>query len=245
MKTAVITGCNRGLGLTLLNKFAENGYNIIACCRKPANDFSDYCKGVEDRFHITVTQVHFDLEDTEQIEKGMETIESLDTSIDVLINNAGVNDCVKPLMYLQTEDLEKTFRINYFAPVLIAKSVAGIMLRQGFGCIINISSIMAEGHQPCGSCYDASKAALNQFTKSVAQELAPFSIRVNAIACGVMEGGMSAQLGDKALSKLIKASALKRPARLDEIAEVALFLASDKSSYISGAILPADGASIL
>ena len=245
MKTAVITGCNRGLGLTLLNKFAENGYNIIACTRKQSDEFSVYCKDAEKRYHITTTQVFFDLEDPVAVERGMETIESMNIPLDVLINNAGINDCVKPLMYLQAEDLEKTFRINYFAPVLIAKSIGGIMIRQGYGNIINISSIMAEGHQPCGACYDASKAAMNQFTKSIAQELAPFSIRVNAVACGVMDGGMSAQLGEKALSKLTKASALKRPARLEEIAETVLFLASDKASYISGAILPVDGASIL
>ena len=235
MKTAVITGCNRGLGLTLLNKFAENGYNIIACTRKQSDEFSVYCKDAEKRYHITTTQVFFDLEDPVAVERGMETIESMNIPLDVLINNAGINDCVKPLMYLQAEDLEKTFRINYFAPVLIAKSIGGIMIRQGYGNIINISSI----------CYDASKAAMNQFTKSIAQELAPFSIRVNAVACGVMDGGMSAQLGEKALSKLTKASALKRPARLEEIAETVLFLASDKASYISGAILPVDGASIL
>lgn len=245
MKTAVITGCNRGLGLTLLHKFAESGYNIVACTRKPSDTFSDCCKEVEKRFSITITQVHFDLEDPAQIERGMETIESMDVPFDVLVNNAGVNDCVKPLMYLQAEDLERTFRINYFAPVLIAKSISSIMLRQGYGSIINISSVMAGGRQPCGACYDASKAALNQFTKSIAQELAPFSIRVNAVACGVLEGGMSAQLGEKALSKLTKASALKRPAKLEEIAEMVLFLASDKASYISGAILPVDGASIL
>ena len=105
--------------------------------------------------------------------------------------------------------------------------------------------MMAEGHQPCGTCYDASKAALNQCTRGVAQELAPFNIRVNAIACGIMSTGMSANLNEKAHNKLIKTVALKRPAETEEIANVALFLASDNSSYITGEILNVSGAAIV
>lgn len=88
---------------------------------------------------------------------------------------------------------------------------------------------------------DASKAAVNQFTRSIAQEFAPLGIRVNAIACGVMNTGMSSNLSEKAFKNLVKASALKRPAETDEIANVAIFLASEKASYVTGEILNVTG----
>ena len=245
MKTAFITGCNRGLGLTLLKSFASEGYNIIAHSRKYSEEWDKQCREMESDSHIEIKNVYFNLSCKEEVIKGHQDINDLDIEIDVLINNAGVNNVVKPLMYLEYEDIEDTFMINYFSPVIIMKEVASTMVRQGQGCIINISSMMADGHQPCGTCYDASKAALNQCTKSVAQELAPFNIRVNGIACGVMNSGMSANLNEKAHAKLIKAVAFKRPAETEEIAKVALFLASESASYITGEIVNVNGGAII
>lgn len=245
MKTAFITGCNRGLGLTLLHLFAEDGYDIIAHSRKYNETFDAQCRDLESTYKITIKNVFFDLSNKKEVLTGLQQISDLNIEIDVLINNAGVNNIVKPLMYLEYEDIEDTFMVNYFTPVIIMKGIASIMVRQSKGCIINISSMMAGSHQPCGSCYDASKAALNQCTKSVAQELAPFNIRVNGIACGVMNSGMSANLNEKAHAKLIKAVAYKRPAETEEIAKVALFLASDAASYITGEIINVNGGAII
>lgn len=245
MKTALITGCNRGLGRTLLKTFASNGYDIIAHSRVYNDKWDKQCRTFETEYQVKIHNVFFDLSDKKDVLKGLQCVSELGLEIDVLINNAGVNNVVKPLMYLEYEDIEETFMVNYFTPVIIMKEVASLMVRQGKGSIINISSMMAEGHQPCGTCYDASKAALNQCTKSVAQELAPFNIRVNAIACGIMSSGMSANLNEKAYNKIIKTVALKRLADTEEIANVASFLASDEASYITGAILSVNGGAII
>lgn len=245
MKTAFITGCNRGLGLTLLKKFASNGYDIIAHSRAYNEQWDKQCREFEIDYQVKIYNIHFELSDKEEVIKGLQGVSNLGLEIDVLINNAGINDVVKPLMYLEYEDIEGTFMVNYFTPVIIMKEVSSLMVRQGKGTIINISSMMAEGHQPCGICYDASKAALNQCTRSIAQELAPFNIRVNAIACGIMSTGMSANLNEKAHNKLIKTVALKRPAETIEVANVAFFLASDDASYITGEVVSVNGGAII
>lgn len=245
MKTVLITGCNRGLGLTLLKKFASNGYDIIAHSRAYNEQWDKQCREFETDYQVKIHNVYFELSNKEDVLKGLERVIDMDLEIDVLINNAGINKVVKPILYLEYEDIEETFMVNYFTPVIIMKEVASLMVRQGKGAIINISSMMSESHQPCGTCYDASKAALNQCTKSVAQELAPFNIRVNAIACGIMSSGMSANLNEKAYNKILKTVALKRLAETEEIANVASFLASDAASYITGEILSVSGGAII
>jgi len=91
MKTVVITGSNRGLGLTLVKEFAESKYNIIACIRKKNADFEYYCRQIEEENNIKIFPVFFDLTDKNQIEEGMQTITDMDLKIDVLVNNAGIN----------------------------------------------------------------------------------------------------------------------------------------------------------
>lgn len=245
MKTVMITGSNRGLGYTLLKCFAAEGYNVIAHSRIMNKEWDKQCRRIENTYDVKVKNICFDLGSKEEVENGLKLISDMNVSIDVLINNAGVNFMTKPLMYVSYEDLEYTFMVNYFSLSMITKEIAAIMMRGAGGNIINISSCMSNCHQPGGTCYDASKAAVNQFTRTIAQEFAPFNIRVNAVACGVMNSGMSENLSEKAYGKLVKSSALKRASETDEIANVVLFLASNKASYITGAIIRADGGTIL
>ncbi len=240
MKTAIITGCNRGIGFTLMRRFAESGYNIVAHTRKYKEEWDAQCRSVENVYNIKVHNVYFDLAKQEEVIRGLSSIAELDIPIDVLVNNAGVL-LTRPLMYVSYEDMMNTFMVNYFSLAMITKEIGSVMMHHEGGCIINISSCMGGGHQPGGACYDASKAAVNQFTRSIAQEFAPFNIRVNAVAGGVINTEMVVSLQEKARKKMIKATALKRLAEPDEIADVVLFLASEKASYITGTILPVDG----
>lgn len=244
MKTALITGCNGGLGKTLLKSFAEKGYDVIACVFPETEDFTDYCKIIESDFGIKIKQIVYNSTDNDSLNRGLSEIESYEESIDILVNNAGVV-LMKPLLYTEMEDLQNVFEINYFATVMVTKKVAEKMIRQDGGVVVNISSAGSLGHQPGGACYDASKAAINQFTRSVAQELAPFGIRVNAIAPGPMHTAMFDSLPEKTQKNLVKSAAIKRAVEPEEIAEIILFLASEKSSFITGQIIPVDGGSVI
>ena len=244
MKTAMITGSNRGLGLTLLKRFAREGFNIIAHSRKKNDEWTRQCAEMESAYNVSIKNVFFDLTKKDEVEQGLRQLAEDEVQIDVLINNAGILT-TKPLMYVSYEDLEATFMVNYFSLAIITKEIGSIMMHGDGGCIINISSCMGEGHQPGGACYDASKAAVNQFTRSIAQEFSPFGIRVNAISGGIIDTDMFENLSDKQKSKMIKATALKRPAEMEEIADSVVFLASDKASYITGTILNVEGGAII
>lgn len=244
MKTALITGCNGGLGRTLLKQFASQGYSIFACGYPYDEAFVKECGDIAAEYAVDVKSIFFDVTNNEELEQGLAKISEFENDIDVLVNNAGIN-IMKPVLFTELTDLEKTFRINYFAPVLIAKAVAEKMVRQGSGAIVNITSIGSMSHQTGGSCYDASKAALNQFTVSAAQELAPFGVRVNAVACGPMNSPMFAGLPEKAQKNLIKSVAFKRLVETSEIAKVVSFLASDDASFITGEVVRVDGGAII
>ena len=244
MKTALITGCNGGLGRTLLKQFASQGYNIFACGYPYDEAFVQECGDMAAEYAVDVKSIFIDVTNNEELRQGLAKISEHENDIDVLVNNAGVN-IMKPVLFTELSDLEKTFRINYFAPVLIAKAVAEKMVRQGSGTIVNITSIGSMSHQTGGSCYDASKAALNQFTISAAQELAPFGVRVNAVACGPMNSPMFAGLPEKAQKNLIKSVAFKRLVETSEIARVVSFLASEDASFITGEVVRVDGGAII
>lgn len=245
MKTALITGCNGGLGKTLLKSFAEKGYNVIACVFPESEAFTDYCKTIESDFGIYIKQIVFNSTVKEDFYRGLEEIDAFEEPIDVLVNNAGIS-IIKPIFNVEYEDLEKTFMINYFSTVLITKVVAGKMIRQeNGGNIVNITSMVSLGSQPGGTCYDASKAAMNQFTKALSQELASFNVRVNAVAAAPMNTEMFKNLTEKTQKHATKAIAMKRPAETEEVAKAVLFIASEDASFITGDILRVDGGAIV
>ena len=171
----------------------------------------------------------------------MDQLESSNIDIDVLINNAGVNTKAVPIFNMEYHDVLDAFKINYLAPFYITKRVSSMMIRRGEGIIIDITSTVSINVEPGETAYGASKAALNLSIKSLAQELAPFGVRINGIACGIMNTGMFQAFDDKLKKKFLKRVALNRPAELNEISEMALYLASDKSSYVTGSIIRIDG----
>lgn len=240
MKTVVITGCNRGLGKGLMERFASEGYNVIAIIRKENHEFNQLVSDLSENKGVTIKQVYTELDNEESIKAALKNISEMGLTIDVLINNAAIN-ISKPAFYMDYKEVEKSFKVNYFAPFLISREIGTMMMHQGYGSIINMTSVAGLGAEPGGAAYDASKAALNAFTKSFAQELAPLGVRMNAVACSVVETDMFTNMKPEIQKKILKKVALKRPSSINEVADTVLFLSSEKASYITGQIIRVDG----
>jgi 3-oxoacyl-[acyl-carrier protein] reductase len=239
-KTAVITGCNRGIGKAVLETFAENGADIFACVRKESDEFSNVAARLSEKTGVSITPVFFDFTESEQVKAGIKAILSSKKQIDIMVNNAGVASG-SFFQMTSPKDLKQVFEINFFSQILFTQGISRYMTRFKTGSIINIASTAGLIGDAGMTSYGSSKAALIFATKTMATELGEKNIRVNAIAPSITKTDMFDQMEEKARSKLIDASALKRPAEAVEVANVALFLASDLSSYVTGQVLRVDG----
>lgn len=239
-KNAVITGANRGIGSAIVQKFAENGCNIWACVRKKSAVFEEKISDLAQKNGVIIIPVYFDLSNGEDIKNGFKNIYNNKRPIDVLVNTAGVINA-EIFQRINVATMHDVFEINFFGPVQLSQLVLKSMLRYKNGSIINISSIAGLDTNPTNSIYGSSKAALNSFTKILASEVATSGIRVNAIAPGPTDTEMIQVVQNKVGNALLDRCAMGRLARPDEIAETALFLASEKSSFINGQILRVDG----
>jgi len=239
-KVVVITGSNRGIGKSITEVFAENGANIIACSRSISPESRKWMINLESKFNISINTVELDLSDEKSVKDSIKQIFSISKKIDVLVNNAGV---ASGALFQMTpiSELRKIFEINFFSQILLSQGIAKIMIRNKSGSIINLASTAAFIADPGTLAYGSSKSAFARATQSMSNELGIFNIRVNAIAPGVTRTDMFKQMSSEAIEKLIRSSALKRAAEPKEIANVALFLASDLSSHVTGQVIRADG----
>jgi len=239
-KVAVVTGANRGIGKCITETFAENGANIIACMRVINPESDKWIKNLESKFNISINPVMVDLSDEKSVKESIKEIFSISKRIDVLVNNAGI---ASGALFQMTPiaELRKIFEINFFSQIVLSQGIAKIMVRNKSGSIINISSTAAFIADPGTLAYGSSKSAFARATQSMANELGLSNIRVNAIAPSVTKTDMFDQMSAEARDKLINSSALKRAAEPKEIANVALFLASELSSYVTGQVIRADG----
>ena len=236
----IITGANRGIGKAMVETFAMSGYNVWACVRKSSPEFENWLHQTALANHIWIKPVCFELTDVESLTKGIQTILDEGLSIDVLINNAGIST-VGLLSMSKVDDIKQLFDVNFFAMLRIIQKVSKRMARQRKGVIINMGSVAGIEPQPGKIAYGSSKAAVMMMTKCLAKELGPMGIRVNAIAPGPIETEMIHQYKDEIFKSIVSESALRRLGRKEEIAQVALFLASEQASYINGEIIKVDG----
>ena len=240
-KTAVITGCNRGIGKTIMEVFAKNGANSWACVRQLNDQFIYHIKDLSDKYKVAITPVPFDLADEGQVKEGIKTIRSAKQPVDILVNNAGV---IFTSLFQMTpvNKMKEVFEINYFSQMLLTQLITKIMTRQKSGSIVNISSSAAIEGNEGRTVYAASKAALIASTKVLAKELSMYNIRVNAIAPGLTKTDMMQESTPKeALEYTIQRISMKRLGNPEEIANVALFLSSELSTYMTGQVLRVDG----
>jgi 3-oxoacyl-[acyl-carrier protein] reductase len=240
-KTVVLTGCNRGIGKAILEVFAKNGASIWACVRQLDGEFLDFIKAVEEKYEVLIKPVPFDLADERQVKAGIKTIKSAKQPVDILVNNAGV--IFTALFQMTSVDkMKEVFEINYFSQLLLTQSITKLMARQKSGSVINISSSAAIEGNEGRIAYASSKAAIIASTKVMAKELAIYNIRVNAIAPGLTETDMmQGSTSKEALEYTLQRICMRRIGKPEEIANVALFLSSELSTYMTGQVLRVDG----
>ena len=236
-KLALITGANSGIGLSVLKKFSENGADVIACTRSQNEKFDQLISDISKKYNNEITPVYFDLSKESEIEEAIKKINSISPKIEIIVNNAGINQ-VSLFQMTPIKKIKEIFDINFFSHLSLTQKLMKIMIKNKKGSIINIASNAAEECDAGRTGYASSKAALIAFTKVLSKELGNFNVRVNAVAPGLtktnmMEKGISKKIFDDAIKRV----ALKRPAEPEEISNVVMFLASDLSSYVSGEVI--------
>ncbi|MCX7697763.1 MAG: 3-oxoacyl-[acyl-carrier-protein] reductase [Bacteroidales bacterium] len=231
-KTAIITGAARGIGRCIAQVFAEHGANVIITDIQ----FSDESlKSIEElnQLGIKARAIQSNAADFNDCEKLINEVSKEFPTIDILVNNAGITrDNI--MLRMTEEDWDKVITVNLKSVFNMTKAVQRIMLKQRSGSIINMSSIVGLGGNAGQANYAASKAGIIGFTKSIAKELGSRNIRCNAIAPGFIETEMTAKLPPEVRENWIKDIPLGRPGSVYDVANLALFLASDLSSYITG-----------
>jgi|TARA_B110000483_G_C18155873_1_gene527385 3-oxoacyl-[acyl-carrier protein] reductase len=235
-KTAVITGCNRGIGFSILELFSKNGANIIACVRKYDLELEKKIKTVSSKYKNKIDLVYFNLENEQEIEKGFLDIKNLNIKIDILINNAGINQ----MSLFQMTSLEKfksVFQINFFSVISFTQKILKLLSKNSYSKIINISSNAAQLNSPGRAAYAPSKAALISFTKVLSKEVGNTKICVNAIAPGLVNTDMMKDTSPKIIDEILTNTPLKKVAEPEDVANSALFLASSLSNHVTGEIV--------
>jgi 3-oxoacyl-[acyl-carrier protein] reductase len=240
-KNVIVTGCARGIGRRMLVAFAQNGANVWACARNPSAEFQQLTQELAETNGIIIKPLFFDLLDKAAMKEAVKAIMSDKRPVDVLVNNAGITH--NALYQMTTlERMREIFEVNFFSQVALTQSVIRLMVRQNSGIVINVASTAAIDANPGRSAYGASKAAVICMTRAMAHELAAHNIRVNAIAPGITETDMvQDSMTQATIDAAVQQTRLKRLGRPSEIADAALFLASDLSSYVTGEVLRVDG----
>ena len=239
-KVAVVTGGTRGIGFETVRQFLLNGAKVcLLGSRAETVDKAIQTLKSENQ-DFRVIGFYPNLTSESEVAKTFESVKAEFGKIDILINNAGISSST-PLVNFSEAEYDKIADIN-IKSVFICSKVAVPYLKETKGVILNTSSMVSVYGQPSGVMYPASKFAVNGITKSLARELAPMGIRVNAVAPGITETDMVSALPKQVIEPLINTIPLGRFGTPTDIANAFLFLASDMASYITGDILHVDGA---
>lgn len=238
-KTALITGASRGIGKEIALKFAQEGANIAFSDIK----YDESAELLEKELTDLGVKAKGYASDASSFDAGEKLI--TDTfedfgRIDILVNNAGITRD-NLLMRMTEQDWDLVISVNLKSIFNLTKAVQRVMLKQRSGSIVNMSSVVGLGGNAGQSNYSASKAGLIGFTKSIAQEIGSRNVRCNAIAPGFIETDMTSKLSEEVKKEWAKTIPLRRAGTAEDVANVALFLASDLSSYVTGQIIPVCG----
>lgn len=239
-RTVLVTGSNGGIGRAIIEKFAENGYQIVAQARKETEEFTQLLGSLEKTYGVNTHKAIFDVTDSDAMKSEIQRIRKEKIEIDTLVNCAGVAGG-NLLAITPMKEIRQIFDVNLFAYMELAQLLIKPMIRKKQGSIVNIASFEGINMYPGNSGYGVSKAAVMAWTKVLAKEVGDFGIRVNAVAPGFVDTRMARHTNDEERDKMMEHSAFQRLAKPEEIADAVYFLASDNASFITGAVLRADG----
>lgn len=242
-KNAIVTGGTRGIGREIAKIFAQNGANIAINYRNYNEETKNLIEELES-FGVKVVAVKCDVTNEEEVNNFIKEVKDKLESIDILVNNAGITKDGL-IMRMSEKDFSDVIDVNLKGTFNTTKAVSGVMVKQRYGKIINISSVVGITGN-AGQCnYAASKAGVIGFSKSVARELASRNINVNVIAPGYINTDMTKVLPDKVKEEVIKTIPMKKIGDPKEIANLALFLSSNLSDYITGQVINVDGGMVM
>ncbi len=240
-KVAVVTGGTRGIGYAIVKKYLENGAKVVLFGSREESVNKALASLKAENPNWEVEGAYPDLTDPKAVAEEIEKVGEKFGRLDILVNNAGISQSEKLENY-DPEDFAKIMDLNVKALFNAIQPAVKIMRAQGSGCILNTSSMVSISGQPSGVGYPTSKFAVNGMTLSLARELGPSNIRVNAVAPGITRTDMVAALPEKMIQPLIAAIPLRRVGEPEDVANAFLFLASDMASYVTGEVLSVDGA---
>jgi 3-oxoacyl-[acyl-carrier protein] reductase len=238
-KVALVTGAARGIGEAIALTLAQEGADVVVTdvdlegAQRVAQEI--------ERLGHKARAIQADVSQREAVQRLVSEAVSVFGKIDILVNNAGI---IRRGTFLDhdPQDWEKVLSVNLGGTFNCAKEVVPLMVKQGGGKIINISSVVGKmGDIASAPSYGTSKGAINTFTKSLARELAPYGINVNAVAPHAIETDMSREWSEEKRRQIVEAIPLKRLGKPEEVAEVVAFLASDGAGFITGQILDVNG----
>ncbi|MBQ6220366.1 MAG: glucose 1-dehydrogenase [Methanosphaera sp.] len=237
-KVAIVTGATSGMGRATAKLFAEEGAKVVVTGRN-----EERAKAVVDDIKAAGNEAIYviaDMSDMDDVKKIFDTTMDTYGTVDVLFNNAGMLS-MSPLMDVSLEEWNKVFNVNVTSSLVLTQLVAPVMKEKGKGTIINTCSVASFGAHHGFAAYVDSKHAMAGLTKSIAWELGP-EIRCNGIAPGLIHTAMVDSIGGpSALQQMIDQCPVKRCGEPEDIASLALFLATDESSFMSGQVIKIDG----
>lgn len=238
-KVAIVTGGSRGIGKAIVEEFSKEGAKVAFNYLKSEEEAYKIKNIIEaDGREIAVFKV--DVRDFDGMKEMVQKVKERFGKLDILVNNVGITRD-KTLMLMQKEDWDDVIDINLSGVFNLTRAVIVTFLTQKSGTILNISSVSGIMGLPRQVNYSASKAGILGFTKSLAKEVGPYNVRVNALAPGYIKTDMTGKLKGNVFEKIISTIPLSRIGMPGEIAKAAVFMVSEKSSYITGQVIPIDG----
>ncbi|MGN0135762.1 elongation factor P 5-aminopentanone reductase [Anaerotignum sp.] len=241
-KTVLVTGSSRGIGKAIALAFGHAGYNVVLNASKSIPQLEE-TKTLFEKEGIPVLALLADVSDYENCRTLFRQIENHFGSVDILVNNAGISH-IGLFTDMKPAEWQRILSVNLESALNCTHLAVPTMVHKKDGVILNISSMWGEVGASCEAVYSASKGAINAFTKAMAKELGPSNIRVNAISCGVIDTEMNACFSAEERQALAEEIPLMRFGKPEEVGDLAVFLASQKASFLTGKIITLDGGMI-